>query len=118
MIRPFTLALAALGIALVPTALRALDSAEPVAAPVEPAALEAVTEVVEPEVAEPFADGMMPPSWTFVGCISLSGTCKDVFVDGDGAYWVCKACGTTNSPGPGKCRRLTAYELQNSLWCS
>ena len=57
-------------------------------------------------------------SWTFVGCIQLNQTCYDVYDDGTGALWVCKACGTTKSPGPGKCRRLTAYEIANSLWCS
>lgn len=118
MIRLFTLSLAALGIALVPAALRALETAEPIDASIGPAALELATEVVEPDSAEPFTDGFMPPSWTFAGCISLGGTCKDVFVDGDGAYWVCKACGTTNNPGPGKCRKLTAYELANALWCA
>lgn len=57
-------------------------------------------------------------NWTFVGCIQLSQTCYDVYDDGSGALWVCKACGTTKNPGPGRCRRLTAYEIANSLWCS
>ena len=57
-------------------------------------------------------------NWTFVGCIQLGQTCYDVYDDGSGTLWVCKACGTTKNPGPGRCRKLTAYEIANSLWCS
>lgn len=57
-------------------------------------------------------------NWTFYGCIQLGTQCYDVFQDAQGDLWVCKACGTTNNPTPGKCRRLTAYEIQNSRWCS
>ena len=57
-------------------------------------------------------------NWNFYGCIQLGTQCYDVFQDPQGDLWVCKACGTTNNPSPGKCRRLTAWEIQNSLWCS
>jgi hypothetical protein len=114
MSRLANLTLALLGIALAPAALRAFDVAEPVPVPVETDEVE----VPVPDVEEPLADGLLPANWTFAGCIFLGGSCKDVFIDQNGAYWVCKACGTTNNPGPGKCRKLTAYELANALWCS
>jgi hypothetical protein len=57
-------------------------------------------------------------NWTWSGCIQLGSTCYDVYSDQNGTLWVCKACGTTNNPGPGKCRKLTAYEIANSLWCA
>ena len=57
-------------------------------------------------------------NWTFTGCIQLGSTCYDVYSDQNGALWVCRACGTTNHPGPGKCRKLTPYEIANSRWCS
>ena len=57
-------------------------------------------------------------NWTWYGCISRGGNCYDVYQDSKGALWVCLACGTTNSPGPGKCRKLTAYEIAHALWCA
>ena len=57
-------------------------------------------------------------NWMHVGCISLHGVCYDVFQDNSGSLWVCKQCSQTGNPSPGKCRRLTQYEIDNSLWCS
>src|SRR5262245_49918128 len=57
-------------------------------------------------------------NWTWYGCISLGGNCYDVYQDNKGALWVCLACGTTGNPGPGKCRKLTAYEIAHALWCA
>ena len=127
MSRLLNFSLVVLGIALVPATLSAFDGAEPVTA--EPVVSEDVViepEVIEPDAVEPaeadleepFADGMMPPNWTHSGCISLNGQCYDVYSDGEGSLWVCKACGTTRNPGPNKCRKLTQWELQNARWCS
>jgi len=78
-----------------------------------------------PETALPSPDGLADAelaaaavNWTFYGCIELGQTCYDVFQDSGGTLWVCKACGTTGNPSPGKCRKLTAYEIANSRWCS
>ena len=57
-------------------------------------------------------------NWMHVGWISLSGKCYDVFQDNSGDLWVCKQCFQTGNPSPGKCRRLTQYELDHALWCS
>ena len=57
-------------------------------------------------------------NWVHVGCIQLGSNCYDVFQDPQGDLWVCKACFTTNNPNPGKCRRLTPWEIQNALWCA
>lgn len=57
-------------------------------------------------------------NWMHVGCISRNGVCYDVFQDNSGSLWVCKQCFQTGNPGPGKCRRLTQYEINNALWCS
>jgi hypothetical protein len=114
MSRLLSFSLGLLGIVLVPTALRAFEDAEPAPVPIESEAVQ----IPAPDLEDSFQDGLMPPGWTFVGCIFLGSGCKDVFIDSAGTYWVCKACGTTNNPGPGKCRKLTAYELQNALWCS
>lgn len=56
-------------------------------------------------------------NWTFVGCIQLGSTCYDVFEDNKGDWWVCQECFTTQNPSPKKCRRLTPWEIINSLWC-
>lgn len=57
-------------------------------------------------------------NWIHWGCIQLGSQCYDVFQDPQGALWVCKACFTTQNPNPGKCRRLTPWEIQNALWCA
>ena len=59
-------------------------------------------------------------SWTHLGCWTpqLSSPCLDVYQDAQGGLWICKACGTTGNPGPGKCRRTTQAELDRGFWCS
>ena len=66
------------------------------------------------ETAEPRAN------WTFSGCWSRSGAgnCVDIYRDSSGQAWQCKACGTTKSPGPGKCSRISQAELDAGRWCS
>jgi hypothetical protein len=56
-------------------------------------------------------------NWTFQGCWSQSGfgPCYDVFTDSSGAYWRCKACGTTNKPNSNTCFRISP---STGFWCS
>lgn len=61
---------------------------------------------------------MAAATWTHYGCIQLGSDCLDVFRDSKGRLWVCLACGTTQNPNPGSCRRLTAAEIANALWCA
>jgi hypothetical protein len=82
----------------------------------ELALAEELAAATDPAYAEELA--LAAAHWTFSGCIQLGSTCYDVYSDQQGTLWVCRACGTTNNPGPGKCRKLTAYEIANSLWCS
>lgn len=58
--------------------------------------------------------------WTFEGCWtrSSSGTCRDVFRDQNGDYWICRDCGTTGKPGPGKCTPISPGTLALGFWCS
>ena len=56
--------------------------------------------------------------WTHAGCIQRGTRCYDVFDDGTGTLWICKACFTTKNPNTGKCRKLSAWELANALWCA
>jgi len=68
--------------------------------------------------AEPLAGGS---SWTLVGCWKSRPwltTCLDVYTDPSGNYWICRACGTTRTPSPGKCRSTTLAELNSGTWCS
>jgi hypothetical protein len=57
--------------------------------------------------------------WAFAGCFSPTRSlpCYDVYTH-NGAYWMCKACGTTNQPSQNKCRQLSTYQLANGAWCS
>ena len=60
-------------------------------------------------------------SWTLLGCWKSRPwltTCLDVFRDGTGALYMCKACGTTGNPSKGKCRQTTPAELDAGTWCS
>ena len=58
--------------------------------------------------------------WAHSGCWTpRSGTpCSDIYRDPQGQLWICKACGTTGNPTPGKCRTITQAELDRGLWCS
>jgi len=59
-------------------------------------------------------------NWTFEGCWTRyqGGACSDVYRDGSGNFWLCKACGTTKNPGPSKCRQIGQAELNSGFWCS
>ena len=117
-------------LALASTAVLARPSADEPAPPCAPIAdvvteadlmaelplAEEVAAATDPAYAEELA--LAAANWTFVGCIQLGSTCYDVFSEPNGTLWVCRACGTTNRPGPGKCRKLTPYEIATSFWCS
>ena len=85
-------------------------------------ALLAMTLPAAPPAALPVAAIVPAPiaNWTHSGCWTpRSGTpCVDVYRDGSGQLWLCKACGTTGNPSPGKCTKTTPAQLQNGLWCS
>jgi len=59
-------------------------------------------------------------NWTFSGCWTQfsSQPCRDIFVDEQGNNWICRACGTTGKPGPGKCNPISQATLASGLWCS
>jgi len=59
-------------------------------------------------------------NWTFSGCWTQfsSQPCRDVFVDEQGSHWICRACGTTGKPGPGKCDPISDATLARGFWCS
>lgn len=59
-------------------------------------------------------------NWTFSGCWTQfsSQPCRDIFVDEQGNHWICKACGSTGKPGPGKCNPISQATLASGLWCS
>ena len=59
-------------------------------------------------------------NWTFEGCWTQfsAGPCRDVFRDQQGNYWICRACGTTGNPGPGKCNPISPSTLATGFWCS
>src|ERR1051325_10336563 len=63
-----------------------------------------------------------PPaaSWTFEGCWTQfsAGPCRDVFRDQQGNYWICRDCGTTGNPTPGKCNPISQATLASGFWCS
>jgi hypothetical protein len=70
-------------------------------------------------VAQP--TGNAPPAnWTFEGCWTQfsAGTCRDVFRDQQGNHWICRECGTTGNPGPGKCNQISSSTLASGFWCS
>lgn len=59
-------------------------------------------------------------NWTFSGCWTQfsSQPCRDIFVDEQGGHWICKQCGQTGKPGPGKCNPISSATLASGLWCS
>lgn len=63
-----------------------------------------------------------PPvaNWTFSGCWTQfsSQPCRDIFVDQQGNHFICRQCGTTGKPGPGKCNPISQATLASGLWCS
>ena len=61
-----------------------------------------------------------PANWTFSGCwTQFSGRpCRDIYRDQQGNSYICKDCGTTGNPGPGKCNPISQATLNSGLWCS
>lgn len=59
-------------------------------------------------------------NWTFEGCWTQfsAGPCRDVFRDQQGQAWICRLCGTTGNPGPGKCNPISQATLNSGFWCS
>jgi hypothetical protein len=58
--------------------------------------------------------------WVFEGCWTQfpAGPCRDVFHDSQGNYLICRACGTTGNPTPGKCSPISQATLASGFWCS
>jgi hypothetical protein len=61
-----------------------------------------------------------PANWVFEGCWTQfsAGPCRDVYRDQQGNYWICRGCGTTGTPGPGKCSQISSATLASGFWCS
>jgi len=59
-------------------------------------------------------------SYTFEGCWTQYqiGPCRDIFRDAQGNYYICRDCGTTGNPTPGKCSPISAADLARGFWCS
>lgn len=59
-------------------------------------------------------------NWTFSGCWTQfsSRPCRDIYRDQEGNAWICKDCGTTGNPGPGKCNPISQATLNSGFWCS
>jgi hypothetical protein len=59
-------------------------------------------------------------NWTFEGCWqpSLGSPCRDIFADQQGNHYICRECGTTGNPTPGKCNPISATTLASGFWCS
>ena len=112
MVRPlrFGLLLAVLSLTAIVTTTPALASRSTHGS-LLPLRLPAVTNAPDVPVAS---------NWTFFGCWHRYPTtpCLDVYRDPQGGLWICKACGTTGNPGPGKCRQTTQAELDRGTWCS
>ena len=74
----------------------------------------------DPRAAVPKAAAAKAANWTFLGCWTQfsAGPCRDVYRDQQGNHWVCRACGTTGNPGPGKCNPISEGTLATGLWCS
>ena len=71
--------------------------------------------------AEVIAAAAAPQSnWVHWGCWSYfpSGGCRDIYRDPQGQYWRCSACGTTGTPGPTKCSKISTQTLATGYWCS
>jgi hypothetical protein len=62
----------------------------------------------------------IPTTWAFEGCWEpyQFSTCRDVFRDEQGNYWICRTCGTTGNPTPGKCSQTSLAALDRGFWCS
>lgn len=72
------------------------------------------------EAAVPSATTTKAANWTFSGCWTQfsAGPCRDIFVDQQGNHFICRECGTTGKPGPGKCNPISQATLASGFWCS
>lgn len=70
--------------------------------------------------AVPNAATTIVANWTFEGCWTQfsAGPCRDIFVDQQGNHFICRECGTTGKPGPGKCNPISQATLASGFWCS
>ena len=70
--------------------------------------------------AVPTTMASVPITFTFEGCWepNLFSTCRDVYRDDQGNYWICKNCGTTGTPTTGKCTLTSLAALDRGFWCS
>jgi len=59
-------------------------------------------------------------NWTFQGCWTQfsAGPCRDIYRDQQGNYYICRECGSTGNPGPGKCNPISEATLARGFWCS
>ena len=59
-------------------------------------------------------------NWIFEGCWTQfpAGPCRDVFRDEQFNYIICRDCGTTGNPTPGKCSPISQATLASGFWCS
>src|SRR5919198_1107306 len=57
----------------------------------------------------PSAKASSTADWTFEGCWTqyIQGPCRDIFRDQQGNYYICRDCGTTGNPTPGKCSPIS-----------
>jgi hypothetical protein len=76
--------------------------------------------VVQKPVITKHSSATSTADWTFEGCWTRSsaGPCRDVFRDQDGNHWICRDCGTTGKPSPGKCTPISQGTLALGFWCS
>jgi len=73
------------------------------------------------DVAQPTHSSAPPAaSWSFEGCWTQfsAGQCRDIFRDQQGDFWICRACGSTGNPSPGKCNPISQATLATGFWCS
>ena len=84
--------------------------------------LSLVSSVAQPADRDTRTKAASPPAanWTFSGCWTQfsSQPCRDIFVDQQGQHYICRECGTTGKPGPGKCNPISSATLASGLWCS
>jgi hypothetical protein len=64
--------------------------------------------------AQPAADLIFEGCWTQFP----AGPCRDIYRDQQFNYFICRACGTTGNPTPGKCSPISQTTLASGFWCS
>jgi len=63
---------------------------------------------------------VLTSEFVFEGCWAYvsAGPCYDIFRDSSGAYWICKACGTTKNANKKSCQPISLEQLNRGFWCS